>query len=304
MPRDILNSQGAFYVIKIKEAWKRSIRTVLSMVKRMVILVISGLILVYVLLIAYVYVKQGSMLYFPLKEIETTPLAIGLDYRELTLRTKDGVDISAWYIPAENARGYVLFCHGNAGNISHRLDSIRIFHSLGLGVLIFDYRGYGRSKGAPDEEGTYRDAEGAWDYLVDSLHVNPEKIIFFGRSLGSAVAAEMALRKQAGVLIVESGFTSVPDLGSSFYPYLPVRLLSKYRYASIEKVGKIKIPKLFIHSPEDEIVPYEQGRRLFERAGEPKEFLQLNGGHNEGFLLSGNTYVEGLKGFLSKYLPD
>ena len=160
------------------------------------------------------------------------------------------------------------------------------------------------AKGAPDEEGTYRDAEAAWDYLVDSLHVKPEKIILFGRSLGSAVAAEMALRKQTGVLIMESGFSSVPDLGSSFYPYLPVRLLSKYRYASIEKVGRIKIPKLFIHSPEDEIVPYEQGRKLFEGASEPKEFLQLTGGHNEGFLLSGNIYVEGLNGFLSRYLPE
>ena len=274
------------------------------MVKRMALQVILGLILIYMLLIAYVYVKQGSMLYFPLKEIETTPLATGLDYQEVTLRTKDGVDISAWYIPAENARGFVLFCHGNAGNISHRLDSIRIFHGLGLGVLIFDYRGYGKSKGSPDEEGTYRDAEAAWDYLVDSLHVKPEKIILFGRSLGSAVAAEMALRKQAGVLIMESGFTSVPDLGSSFYPYLPVRLLSKYRYASIEKVGRIKMPKLFIHSPEDEIVPYEQGRRLFERASEPKEFLPLTGGHNEGFLLSGTMYVDGLNNFLSRYLSD
>jgi fermentation-respiration switch protein FrsA (DUF1100 family) len=274
------------------------------MVKRMAFLVISGLVLVYVLLIAYVYVKQGSMLYFPLKEIEATPLAIGLDYQEVTLRAKDGVDISAWYVPAENARGFVLFCHGNAGNISHRLDSIRIFHGLGLGVLIFDYRGYGRSKGSPDEEGTYRDAEAAWDYLVNPLHVAPEKIILFGRSLGSAVAAEMALRKHAGALIMESGFTSVPDLGSNFYPYLPVRLLSKYHYASIKKVGKIKIPKLFIHSPADEIVPYEQGRRLFESASEPKEFLQLTGGHNEGFLLSGESYIKGLKDFLSRYLPN
>jgi len=274
------------------------------MVKRTMLLVVSSLVIVYVLLMAYVYMKQGSMLYFPLKEIEATPLAIGLDYQELILRTKDGVDISAWYVPADDARGYLLFCHGNAGNISHRLDSIRIFHNLGLSVLIFDYRGYGRSKGAPDEEGTYRDVEAAWDYLAGSLHVKPEKIILFGRSLGSAVAAEMALRKQTRALIMESGFTSVPDLGSRFYPYLPVRLLSKYHYSSINKVGRIKIPKLFIHSPADEIVPYEQGRKLFENASEPKEFLQLNGGHNEGFLLSGTMYVDGLNSFLSRYLSD
>jgi fermentation-respiration switch protein FrsA (DUF1100 family) len=274
------------------------------MVKKMALQVILGLVFVYLLFMAYVYVKQGSMLFFPLKEIEATPHAIGLDYQELTLHTKDGVDISAWYVHAENARGYVLFCHGNAGNISHRLDSIRIFHNLGLGVLIFDYRGYGRSKGAPDEEGTYRDAEAALDYLVTSLRVPPEKIILFGRSLGSAVAAETALRKKAGALIMESAFTSVPDLGSTFYPYLPVRLLSKYRYASIEKVGRTNIPKLFIHSPEDEIIPYEQGMRLLERASEPKQFLQIIGGHNEGFMLSGTTYVNGLNDFLTKHLPE
>lgn len=270
----------------------------------MLVLVAIGLVAGYLLLIAYVYARQGSMLYFPAKEIEATPRDIGLDYLDITLRTKDGLDISAWLIPADNARGFVLFCHGNAGNISHRLDSIRIFHGLGLGVLIFDYRGYGGSQGSPDEEGTYVDAEAAWDYLANILHVRPEKIVLFGRSLGSAVAAEVALRRQAGALIMESGFSSVPDLGKKFFPHLPVGLISRYRYDSIGKVGRIKMPKLFIHSPGDEIVPYEQGARLFEEAGEPKEFLRISGGHNDGFMLSGKEYAEGLKTFLSRYLPD
>jgi uncharacterized protein len=273
-------------------------------VKRMLLLVIASLAAGYLLLIAYVYAKQEEMLYFPAREIEATPYTIGLEYQDLILRTKDGVDISAWYIPAENARGFLLFCHGNAGNISHRLDSIKIFHSLGLSVLIFDYRGYGKSKGSPDEEGTYHDAEAAWDYLVTVLHSRPEKIVFFGRSLGSAIAAELALRKQAGVLIMESGFTSVPDLGKKLFPHLPVRLISRYQYDSISKVGRIKLPKLFIHSPEDEIVPYEQGAKLFESAAEPKELLKIAGGHNEGFLLSGKIYVDGLDAFLSRYLPN
>ncbi len=273
-------------------------------VKRMFLLVVVGLVIGYLLLIAYVYAKQGAMLYFPAKEIESTPHNIGLEYQELTLKTKDGVDISAWYIPAEDARGFLLFCHGNAGNISHRLDSIRIFHGLGLSVLIFDYRGYGKSQGSPDEEGTYYDAEAAWDYLVNILHVKPEKIVLFGRSLGSAVVAELALRKQASALIIESGFTSVPDLGKKFFPHLPVSLISRYHYASISKVGKIKIPKLFVHSPEDEIVPFEHGVKLFEKASEPKEFLKIVGGHNEGFLLSGKVYVDGLQAFISRYLPN
>jgi hypothetical protein len=273
-------------------------------VKKMLLFIIVGLVLSYVLLIAYVYTRQGGMLYIPSREIEATPLTVGLPYQELTVQTKDGVNISAWYIPSANARGVVLFCHGNAGNMSHRLDSIRIFHALGLNVLIFDYRGYGKSEGSPDEEGTYRDAEAAWDYLVNVTGVKPEKIVLFGRSLGSAIAAEAALRRQAGALIMESGFTSVPDLGKKLFPHLPVRLISRYRYATINKVGRIKIPKLFIHSPGDEIIPYDQGLKLFEKASEPKEFLAIAGGHNEGFLLSGEVYRDGLRSFLSRHLAD
>lgn len=273
-------------------------------IKRMLLLALVGLVIGYLLLIAYVYARQGAMLYFPAKEIEATPHNIGLDYQDVTLRTKDGVEISAWYIPADNARGFILFCHGNAGNISHRLDSIKIFHRLGLGVLIFDYRGYGKSKGSPDEEGTYSDAEAAWDYLVNILRVKPEKIILFGRSLGSAVAVELALRRQAGAIIMESAFTSVPDLGKKFFPLLPVSLISRYHYESISKVERVEMPKLFIHSPDDEIVPYEQGARLFERARDPKEYLKITGGHNEGFLLSGKIYVDGLDAFISEYLHD
>ena len=270
-------------------------------IKRMLWIFFIGLVSGYLILVAFVYVRQDSMLYFPVREIEQTPKNIGLNFEEIILMTKDGISISSWYIPAENERGVVLFCHGNAGNISHRLDSIRIFHELRLGVLIFDYRGYGKSGGSPTEKGTYADAEAAWDYLVNVMQVNPGKIIIFGRSLGSAVAAETALRRKAGVLIIESGFTSVPDLGSKFYPYLPVRLISRYNYSTVEKVDKIHIPKLFVHSPQDEIIPFEHGVAIFQKAIEPKEFLKIAGGHNEGFLISGETYIDGLNAFISKY---
>ncbi len=296
--------RGGMWYVNHGRSSKSSSHVAPDNVKRMLFLVIISLAIGYLLLVAYVFVTQRGMLYFPSREIETTPHDIGLDYQDLTLKTLDGVDISAWYIPTEDARGFVLFCHGNAGNISHRFDSIKIFHRLGLGVLIFDYRGYGKSKGSPDEEGTYRDAEAAWDYLVNVLHMKPEKIVLFGRSLGSAVAAELALRKQAGALIMESAFTSAPDLGKKFFPLLPVRLISRYHYESIDKVGKIKLPKLFIHSPGDEIVPYEQGVRLFEEASDPKEFLRITGGHNEGFLLAGKVYVDGLDAFISRHLSD
>ncbi len=269
--------------------------------KRMLLYPFFILVGLYLVLLGYAWLSQGNMLYFPSREITLTPADIGLAYEDISLTASDGMKIAAWYIPAATARGVVLFSHGNAGNISDRLDSIRIFHSLNLGVLIYDYRGYGRSQGAPTEEGTYRDALAGWDYLVSVRGILPEKIILFGRSLGSAVAAEVALRRKAGALIIESGFTSVPDLGSRLYPFLPIRLLARYQYATIDKVGRITIPKLIIHSQQDEIIPFEHGRAVFEKAAEPREFLQIRGGHNEGFLVSGSLYITGMDRFLSRH---
>jgi hypothetical protein len=268
---------------------------------RMLAIVITALLLGYGMLVAFVYLRQAKMLYFPSRQIEASPADIGLPYDEITLRTADGLRLSAWYVPAENAKGFLIFCHGNAGNISHRLDSMRIFHDLDLNVLIFDYRGYGRSEGEPTEKGTYLDAEAAYDFLVNTQGAAPSRIIIFGRSLGSAVAAELAMRRSAGALIIESGFTSVPDLGKKLFPHMPVRLISRFHYATVEKVGRLGLPKLFIHSPDDEIIPYEQGRKLFEGAAGPKEFLAIRGDHNEGFLLSGDIYIGGLRRFISEY---
>lgn len=259
----------------------------------------AALLIAYAGLVLLVYFRQDRMLYLPAKAIERTPQAIGLDYVEVMLRTKDGVTIVAWHVPAKGARRTLLFCHGNAGNISHRLDSIRLFNSLGLNVLIFDYRGYGRSEGRPSEEGTYLDAEAAWDYLTQRRGVPPEEIILFGRSLGGAVAAELALRKSPAALIVESSFTSVADMGQTHYPWLPVRLLAKHRYETAKKIPNIRCPKLVVHSPDDEIVPYEQGLALYEKAAPPKELLAISGGHSEGFLLSGALYIEGLRKFIT-----
>jgi len=261
-----------------------------------------SLFLLYIIVICVVYFSQKRMLFYPVREITETPEHIGLDFEDVVLTTKDNVNIAAWYIPALSERGVLLFCHGNAGNISHRLDSIRIFHDLNLSVLIFDYKGYGNSEGSPTEEGTYLDAEAALDYLINVKKIHPAKVILFGRSLGSAVAAEIALRHKAGALIIESGFTSVPDLGHKYFPFLPVRLLSRYSYATASKVSKINIPKLFIHSPQDEIIPFGHGRHLYENAFPPKEFLEITGGHNDGFLISGDVYTDGLDRFISRYL--
>ncbi|OGW40810.1 MAG: lysophospholipase [Nitrospirae bacterium RBG_13_39_12] len=267
-------------------------------------MVYLGIILVfsYLVIIITVYLKQDSIIYFPEKEIWQTPKDIGLGYEEIYFVTEDGVTVSGWYIPAENEEGVLLFCHGNAGNISDRLDSIKIFNKLGLSVMIFDYRGYGKSAGKPSETGTYLDAEAAWEYLINVKQKPTGKILIFGRSLGAAIAAETALRKFPACLIVESSFTSVPDIGKKFYPWLPVKLISKFKYSTIEKISSIKCPKLIIHSPQDEIIPFEHGKLLFKKASDPKDFLEIKGGHNEGFIISGSIYTDGLKSFVDKCL--
>jgi len=261
----------------------------------------------YAVLAAALFLYQPRLLYFPdipTREIEASPADIGLDFEPLTLTTRDDEQLDAWFIPAAQARGVLLFCHGNAGNISHRLDSIRLFHELGLSVLIFDYRGYGRSSGRPAEKGTYRDADAAWDYLVEQRGIAPGQIILFGRSLGAAIAADLATRQGAAAVILESAFTSVPDVAARFYPWLPVRWLSRYQYDTGKKLANIHVPVLIVHSRDDEIIRYANGERLFEAANEPKQFLQLRGGHNDAFMVSGKDYIQGLDSFLDTVLTD
>jgi fermentation-respiration switch protein FrsA (DUF1100 family) len=255
----------------------------------------------------YLFIMQPRLLYYPDmtgRQLEGTPAAIGLPYEDVALQTTDGVRLHAWFIPAANPRATVLFCHGNAGNISHRLDSIRLLHSLGLQVLIFDYRGYGQSEGRPSEKGTYRDVDAAWQYLVGVRGLPEDRVIIFGRSLGAAIAADLASRTRPAVVILESAFTSVPDMAAGIYPWLPVRLLSRYRYDNLDKVARITRPLLVVHSRQDEIVPFTHGERLFARAREPKQFLEMNGGHNDAFQSSRKAYTLGLKSFLDTCLGN
>ena len=261
----------------------------------------------YAMFAAALFFYQPNLLYFPdmpTREIEATPGDIGLDFEPFTLTTRDDEQLDAWFIPADQKRGVVLFCHGNAGNISHRLDTIRQFHELGLSVLIFDYRGYGQSTGRPTEKGTYRDADAAWDYLVEQRGIPPEQIILFGRSLGASITADLATRQTAAGVILESAFTSVPDVAAQLYAWLPVRWLSRYQYDTRKKLANIHSPVLIVHSRDDEIIPYSNGERLFEAANEPKQFLELRGGHNDGFMVSGKEYTQGLDSFIGDVLGE
>ncbi|MDH3526857.1 MAG: alpha/beta hydrolase [Gammaproteobacteria bacterium] len=265
------------------------------------------IVLVYCALALYLYLMQPRLLYYPDlpgRELAATPADIGLEYEPVTLVTEDGVRLGAWFIPRSGARGTLLFLHGNAGNISHRLDSIRLFHELGLAILILDYRGYGESEGTPSEAGTYQDADAAWRYLVEQRRSAPRDIVVFGRSLGAIIAAELAARTRPGALIMESAFTSVPDMAATLYPWLPVRLLSRYHYDALKPLARTRCPLLIAHSRADEIIPFTHGQRLFEHAREPKQFLELRGGHNDGFLETGQDYIDGLERFLSEHLDS
>ena len=259
----------------------------------------------YVALAAVLWVLQPRLIYFPQRDIIATPDRIGFSYEAVAFEAADGVRLSGWFVPAGGPpRGVILFCHGNAGNLSHRLESIRLFHGLGLSTFIFDYRGYGQSQGRTTERGTYLDAEAAWRYLVQEREVAPTEIIVFGRSLGGAIAAWLAQSQTPRALIVESTFTSVPDMGAQLYPYFPVRFLSRFDYNAMGYLRKVDCPVLVVHSRDDEMIPFSHGRRLFEAANEPKALLEITGTHNEGFVTSAERYQDGLVSFISRYAGD
>ena len=258
--------------------------------------------LCYAALLGFVYFTQGSLVYFPnvARDHIATPAASGLAYEEVSIKTDDGETLHAWWVPAADPRGVALVFHGNAGNISHRVDYARMFHSLGYGTLLVDYRGYGKSTGAPSEEGTYRDALASWRWLMDVRAVRPDEIVVFGESLGGAVACWMAAREKPRALVLASTFTSIPDLGAEVYRFLPVRLLSRFKYDTRECLEKITAPVLIVHSPRDDIIPYAHGERLYAAANEPKRFLEIAGGPNDGFIHTRAEWVQALGEFLER----
>lgn len=265
---------------------------------------LSVVIVMYCAMVAYLLVMQPRLIYLPdmpTRALEATPRDIGLDYETLQLETTDGERLHGWYVAAQQARATLLFCHGNAGNISHRLESLRIFNALGLNVLMFDYRGYGRSTGKPSEAGTYSDADAAWRYLRDERRLGPQEIVIAGRSLGAAVAADLASRTAPAAVVLESGFISVPAMAAEIYPWLPSGLPGLYRYDNREKLARITRPVLIVHSRDDEIIPFAHAQTLLAEAGGPKQLLELRGGHNDGILVSHADYVRGLEQFLGRH---
>jgi fermentation-respiration switch protein FrsA (DUF1100 family) len=245
-----------------------------------------------------------QFIFFPQKHHDFTPEQFGLAYRDVFLRTSDGVRIHGWHFPVEGSgacRGILLFLHGNAGNISHRLENIRFLVDEGIPVFIVDYRGYGRSEGTITEEGMYRDAESSMDWLLDELGIPAGRVVIFGRSLGGVAAVHTASVRPAAGVILEATFSSLADASRIFFPILPAGLLLGGRMDSMAKIRRVHAPLLFIHGDVDELVPIALGRKLFEAASDPKEFYTLQGaGHNDTYLVGGKAYFCKIRAFMDQ----
>lgn len=241
-----------------------------------------------------------ALIYQPRAELAATPDRVHIGYEDLTLKAADGPSLDAWWAPLSSTAPVVLLCHGNGGNISHRLAKLQLLRKAGASVLLFDYRGYGRSTGTPTELGTYEDGEAAYRWLL-STGVAPGRIVLYGESLGNGVAIELARRHPGGFggLIVDSAFTSTKDIARKIFPHLPVSWLVKYKYDNLAKISAVKAPTLVLHSPDDEIIPYAMGRKLYDAAPGAKSFVELQGSHNEGFITAMRPYLKGVHEFLA-----
>jgi fermentation-respiration switch protein FrsA (DUF1100 family) len=245
---------------------------------------------------------EEKFIFYPDSRIEITPKQVGLPFEDIFFFTTDGVRLNGWFVPSQGSTTTMLWAHGNAGNISHRVENIKLLHEkVRLNIFIFDYRGYGRSEGTVSEEGTYRDAEAALRYLQSRDDVDSKNIVLFGRSLGAAVAAEIAIREECLALILESPFVSVREMARAAFPLLPIGPLLRTRYDVVEKIKSLKVPLLVLHGDQDEVVPFSQGRRVFEAAPQPKEFYTIRGAHhNDSYISGGEPYFAALKNFIGR----
>ncbi len=246
---------------------------------------------------------ENSLVYHP------TPAALSWeppprsDVRDIWLDPAEGERIHGWWLPAPDSPGALLYLHGNAGNLSHRGPTVvRLRDTLGLSVLIIDYPGFGKSTGTPTEAGCYRAADAAYDWLTNERKIDPRQIVLFGKSLGGGVATYLASRKEHRALALVKTYTSLPDVGSTIYPWLPVRLLMRNRFDSLSRIAACHRPVIVAHGTTDELIPFALGQRLYEAANEPKEFLAMpNHGHNDEFPAS---FYTGLREFLRKHRAE
>jgi uncharacterized protein len=252
--------------------------------------IIAMICLAYLGLAIVLYYMQPRFLYEPVREIPYTPAELGLDFEEVYFRTGDRLRLHGWFVPAQNSEFTVLYCHGNGGNMMYFLETVNFLNKLGLNCFVFDYRGYGSSQGQPTENGTYLDVRAAYRWLTKKKGVAPQRTILFGWSLGGSIAAYLAGKVKSAGLVIESTFTSYRDIGRKFYPYMPVKWFARFNYPTVDYVRRVKCPVLIIHSRNDEMIPFEFGLEIYDAANEPKQFVEIFGGHNDGFFVSSEAY--------------
>jgi len=270
---------------------------VFTMPISVIYLLLPALIIALLVCIFYQRIER-FFIFFPEAELEYSPDELKLSYKEVYFSSQDGQRLHGWLFPLKNDSPVILFCHGNAGNISHRLDIIQLLVREQLQVFLFDYRGYGRSSGSPSEQGIYLDGLAAYDYLVKKESIPQENIIAFGRSLGASVAIEISLKRKVRSLIIESAFTSTRDVARSIPVLFPFSYLLPPHYNNIKKIAGVTVPKLIIHGRADELIPFSMGIRLFEAAEASKYFLPLEGaGHNDTFMVGGRSYFNAVSRF-------
>ncbi len=246
---------------------------------------------------------EWRQVFRPDRALDANPGQLGITYEDVTFITEDAVRLHGWWIPAAAEAGTVIYLHGAAGNIGTRVELLHDLQRLGLNLFAFDYRGYGESRGFPSEDGTYRDARAAFEVVrarYDDVDAPP--VIVYGHSLGGAVAAQLARDKPVRGLIVEGSFTSITDIAELRHPRLPVRKFGTIRYDACLRVSELTLPKLFAHSRDDETIPYENGRTLFEAAAEPKQFVELRGAHSDLGWVQTTGYWEQLQAFVDRVL--
>ena len=240
----------------------------------------------------------STFLYYPTNEIRYTPGDAGMQYENVYYDDSHGNKINGWWVPAQGAAFTILLCHGNGGNIQHRIGQIKILNGQGYNVFVFDYAGYGMSGGEPSEQVLYDDAAGAWTYLTGRRMLSPSKVVVWGTSLGGSVAARLASTTAPRALVLESAFYSLADVARHHAPIYPSRLCIGDSYATFKYLADVRCPVLVIQSKDDKTVPYEHGVRLFNAAHGPKQFVGIQGSHNNGFFLSRGIICAALKTFM------
>ena len=265
-----------------------------------------GVMALLVLLYAVLLVGcEKKIIFHPAKFPEGywNPDSLGLKAKDISFQSEDGVNLHGWFVPTSGARATLLWFHGNAGNLSHRLDNIQRLLPLKLNIFIFDYRGYGKSEGEPDEQGIYKDSQAAYNKVLELKGVSVDSLFLFGRSLGGICAVETALNNSARALILESVFTSASDMSRKIMPLIPLGWAIRSKLDAINKVPELKLPKLFLHGDRDEIVPFDLGRKLYEAAADPKNFHIIRGaGHNDTYIMGGPDYYNSLDEFITETL--